>query len=245
MEANAKKVSIVIIIILIVIIGGLWYIGNKKNNPTIPKIETNLLTATSTDLGFDIKTYASGRNNIEQIIIEKLDAGISTSSIITPLTKIIPFSANKIITSNNTSPANLKIYGQQIAKALAPYSNDKEDEIATMISALEQKNSIKALSLLTTAQVNKQIISDLLKISVPKTAVTVHLNLINSLNKNTTLLTDMSKILDNPYLALQSANIYRVEKLNFYNAITDINKFFKTNNIIFSPEEGSKVYLNI
>lgn len=243
MDANAKKVSITIIVILIGVIGGLWYIGNQKNEAK-PKLEPiNSLTASSTDLGFDIKTYTKGRDSLEQIVIDKLIAGASTSSLKVLPAKVILYNSTNLIISNNTSVAALKTYGQQIAGALASYNTEQINETALMLNALEEKNPIKVQSLLSIVDTNKQTVSNLLKISVPKTAITVHLNLVNNLNKNVSLLSDMSKILDNPYPALESASSYRVQKLNFYKAVDEINQFFKDNNIIFSPEEGTRVYL--
>lgn len=245
MDANAKKVSIIIIVILIGIIGGLWYIGNRKNNASPAVSKTDLLVATSTDIGFDLRTYANGQKNIEEIVVDKLVAGVPSTTLVSLPSKATPVSAAKIISSNNTSPDFLKTYGQKIAEALAPYNKDQINETAVMLEALEQKDPVKAQSLANLAQANKQIVSNLLKISVPKTAVSIHLELVNNLNQNTVLLTDMSKILDNPYTALESANIFKVQKLNFYKSLNEINQFFKTNNIIFSPEEGSKIYVTI
>lgn len=242
-DTNAKKVSIAIIVILIVIIGGLWFSQNKKNTET-KKDSSNLITASTTDLGFDLETYAQGRANLEKIVIDKLIASTTSNvSADLPVVKTTAYSVNKIISSNDLSSNNLKTYGQKIADALAKYNTEQIDELNTALEALEEKNPIKAQSLLNLANSNKQIIADLLKISVPKTAITVHLNLINNLNQNTLLLNDMAKILDNPSLALESANLYRVHKLNFYKAIEEINVFFKTNKITFTTEEGSEIYL--
>jgi hypothetical protein len=243
LNPSAKKVAITIIIILIGVIGSLWYVGYKQSRTNLSAKPAGSLMATSTGLDFDLKSYIEGRNNLEQIIVEKLAAGIASSSSVILPTKVASYTAGKIIISNDLSADNLKAYGQQIAKVLATYNLGQIDEIATTLEALEQKNPIKAQSLLAIATSDKQIISSLLKVSVPKTAATIHLNLINNLSQNAALLTDMSKILDNPYLGLQSADLYRVQKLNFYKAIDKINNFFKTDNIIFSPEEGSNLYL--
>ncbi len=244
MNSNAKKVSITIIIVLVGVIGGLWYLGNKKDRSKTEQSETTL--ASSTDLGFDLKTFTLGKKNMEEITIDKLaQAGTSSSPLSELPTKTVPYTSAKLLISNNVTTDNLKYYGQQIAKALASYNNIQNNEIATTIEALEEKNPIKAQLLLQIATNNKKIVDSLLKIYVPKTAVDVHLNLVNNLNRNATLLTDMSKILDNPNLALQSADLYRVQKLSFSKALAGVNDFFRKNNIIFSPEEGSKIYLTI
>lgn len=241
----AKKVSIAIIVILIGVIGYLWYLGGQKKDTGLSNTAADLQTATSSETIFDLRAYAAGRANMEKIVSEQASA--ANEPVPNQIQPEIPtkFSSSNLIIYYSENTANLKYYGQQIAKTLKPYGQGQESEITTMLQALESRDANKAEEVAKAAQRDKQTISALLKIAVPKSAQDIHLNLVNSLSQSSALLTDMSKILDSPYLALTSADTYRVQQLSFYKAVDEINQYFRNKEITFSPEEGGSILINI
>lgn len=240
MDPAAKKVSIAIIVILVGVIGVFWYDGEKKSVPAE-------LKATATSTNFDLRAYAAGRATLEEITGSRLDEIVSsgTTSDTQKPTSAVQYKASNLIVSNYTATTALRAYGLAVAAALKGFNTDRENELVTMLTALENKDALRAQELSAIAVANKQIVATLLKITVPRSAIDIHLELINTLSQNSARLADMSLILDNPYLALTAANAFRVEKLNFYKAIDHLNAFFLDNKIVFKAEEGGIIFMNI
>ncbi|MCX6712925.1 MAG: hypothetical protein NTY66_01820, partial [Candidatus Vogelbacteria bacterium] len=191
-----------------------------------------------------LAVYNKGKAAIDSIITEKLAvAGTSSINVYKPVEPIRYITAS-LKYSYNYSTTSLHAYGLSVAKALEPLGNKEGNEIATMLAALQNKDQIKVQSLLDSAKRNKQIIASLLKIVVPQKAATVHLGLINALEENRVLIADMALILDSPYQALESANLYRVKKLTLAKAIEKMNDFFQENNVRFTKEENRSLNIN-
>jgi len=237
----AKKISFILIFALVIAIGVLWYLGYQKGSEANNNI---LQIASSTKSVLDLKALEAGQKNIEEIISAKLVASDTSSLLLTEPAKVKPYTYADLIVSNLNSSSSLRAYGLKIATALKPFNTIRENPVVTTVTALETKDSFRARLLSSQAASFKQIISTLLKTAVPKNAAEIHLQLINDLNQLATRYTEMSLILDNPYLALKSTQLYNAQILNFYQTVDRINAFFKNNGIVFQTSESNVIYAN-
>lgn len=246
MDRAVKKVSIAIILILVLTIGGIFYSRRPKKLPSssVPKTE---LAATSSPADFNLQAYAAGQANLDAILSAKLaeNRGLDGSAGLAyrPAAPKVYKAANLKITYART-PTALRAYGLALTKALAPFGTDHENEIALMLAALAAKDQTKVQALLNILTADRLALAELLKVTVPQKAVVAHLALTNSIAKNIALIEDMAAILDDPYQAIQSADLYRVEKIAFLKAVDKVNALFQDSGISFRPEESGNIKVN-
>lgn len=243
-DQSAKKVSLAIIVILAVTIGGIWYVRQPKSVTVVKPV-----SATSTKpVIAEVKLFATGQNNLTTIVVDQLDEVLASAKAKLPSeqprTITTQYQLTNLKITADVSTSSLRRYGLALVSALKPYGTDRQNEIALMLSALNQKDQTKVSQLIATVTTNKQVVASLLNVLVPRNLMNFHLALINHLSEGIALLTDMSLILDNPYLALSSADLYRVQKLSFYNDIGKINGFFKESGIVFTEAESGQVFKN-
>ena len=85
----------------------------------------------------------------------------------------------------------------------------------------------------------------LLKLKTPKSAGSIQLQLINNLNNQSKLINNMGQVFDQPLLALESAQLEYKTVGEFYQLTGEINKYFRTRGVTFSPNEAVKIYQTI
>jgi len=243
LEPAVKKVSIAIIVILLLTIGGFWYADHKPNSSQTTKNSTDSSASSpSPEAIINIQAYTTGRDQIDRAISTELAKTGTTSSRALQTAK--PYTNNNLIISYNISPTALRAYGLKVVEALKPLDNKNEGAIAIMLDILQTGDRSQVQKITDQAMATKKALADLLKISTPKTASTVHLALITALSRNSATLSDMTTILDHPSIALQAADLYRVQSLDFLKAVNRLNQFFRDNNIVFTSEESGTVYTN-
>jgi hypothetical protein len=238
----AKKISLLIIIILAVVIIVFWYQGGKvkeENNKAITASSTTkIVTATQ-------------KANIESLALEALkQAQINFPSTPSASSNNIAIQKDKynltdLNKTTNNSTTTLRTYGNNIATVLAPFSQVRENEAKIMLRIIDSRKS-QDIELLKTAnalflKTEKSLAGTL----VPSGAENAHLKLLNITAKLASLTSNMTKVLTNPLLALESAGEYQKTAPLFYLAIVDLNKFFITKGIKFADSENIKIYVNL
>lgn len=244
MDKNAKLAALAVIIFLVIITGYLLY-TNYLADYFKTKNQPGSLAATSTDTLFDLRSYAAGRATIEKIASSKLDAIVANQATSTEQkTTAKVYTAKDLLVTSDTSSSSLKKYGLAVARNLSQYNqSDETNPIALTLEALQERNQTIPAELSALIKTKQQVLTSLAKISVPKNAIELQIKILNTLSQDIALLTDMTKVLDNPYIALTAANAYKIQQTNFYKIIDQVNTFFLDHQIIFYEGESGKIYI--
>lgn len=228
MSKRAK--IILIIIVLLVVIFSIWLLGGKIKEE---------------------KEAQNNRADYEQLLAEDLrlkdlvNNNLKTKGLLLEINEATTSDAFTVDQLNLITPKNelaLREYGQQIAVTLKPYGEPRENELSLVLDLLKNSESNNLTKLTKIRILYEQTITKLLAINVPKNAQVIHLKLINSLARLAKNIDDMSQILDEPKLALQSSNIYIENMVLFFQAVESVNVFFSKQNIIFEKNENINIY---
>lgn len=148
------------------------------------------------------------------------------------------------LTKNNAT-STLYQYGLNLAQILRPYGELTENDAKIMIRALDNQDQIEAQKLGEHQLLYQNTAAELLHLKVPKELTTSQTKMINHLKIMAVLAGNMSQVLQNPLLALQSAEQYQNSLALFYSSINEINSFFAKVGVKFTEDEKIKINLNL
>jgi len=137
-------------------------------------------------------------------------------------------------------------YRRAVAKIMAPYNNRAiENELALVVKAAESNDERSVVKIVEASQRHATAAIQLKALVVPSAIAQVHLNLVNSLIGLAESSYIMSKIGEEPMLALEMAQIYPTRLKNFFAATNNLNLFLLANNIVVPESEQSIVSLGL
>lgn len=246
MNQTAKTFAIVLIATLVVAIGYFWYVGGKKtptSSSAVGKQATSTLTTTT-----GTSTNLAERQvilNIDDVIRNAIQKQGQTLPNVTVKPITDKYAVANLNSINDESEAGLKTYGKNIATALKPFSQERENEALVTLRVLDNKNIAELAKLRSSITLFSTAEKELAKMPVPKSAREYHLALLNSVSRVLTALIGMSEVLNNPELGLQSAGEYQKASPVFYSAIAEMNKYFTNRGVTWSDEEAIRIYVNL
>ncbi|MBI2482498.1 MAG: hypothetical protein HYV76_02985 [Candidatus Vogelbacteria bacterium] len=214
----SKKVVLVILIILLVLAGGLWYLG--RTPASVPTTPVEKLVA-------EVATQKKALKQYDAALLPR------------------EFTEKDLIVTTKTDTAILRQYGLALADTLRAYATPRGSELAALDQAIEQKNGAALETIKQAQAIHQEATTKLLATTVPKPAVSLHLSLLFHTSRMAYLAGNMAQVLDEPILALESANRYIRYALSFYRKSESINDFFTKNKVTFQPNEGIIFYLTI
>lgn len=221
-----------IVIILIITIGVLWYFGNKK------KSQDQALTAA------EEKVLLEQNSKLKQVVSEALARkGTLKTFRYSDLPRRASTTDLKITTKVSTS--TLKAYGLGLASILKPYEAERENEGKVMLRFLEKRDPKDLETLKRIALIYQNTDRELLTVPTPKEAAYLHTKLINRVRVMSALARNMSLVLEEPVLALESAEAYQKELALFYKTTEELSNYFKSKQIVFEPQEKINIYVNL
>ncbi|MEQ1666366.1 MAG: hypothetical protein ABL927_13430, partial [Bdellovibrionales bacterium] len=188
-------------------------------------LEDNTITA---KLSKDIMArYLSVKGSGKQITPEDLN-DITSNVLSNP--EYTTSNGAKYIISNlkiiSGDPDSIITYKASVKTAVAKaFSHLKEDPYATMAKAIKLSNPNQLRSLDPIISACKVAINDLLNIPVPKEAITVHLNLLNSFSKMLADLESLHLIFDDPVKSLSGITQYDEDKAEFINSTKKMSEY--------------------
>lgn len=156
----------------------------------------------------------------------------------------VPYEANALQISNTENPTILKTYGLEVAEALLLLPKNTVNEAEVMLSVLDSQNTNELVIIQNSINSYTLTVNKLLSATVPISAISTHLNLLNTANGVLFLLENMHRVLTEPVVALQSAELYRKTLNTFALSISEVNKYFEVNNISFSSEEKIQIKID-
>lgn len=228
-------------VVAIVALGGLWYTG-KSYQANLNGNNLNNLHLTKEQTDYYNKIVARALE-LRSIASQSLTS--TTTSLKTLASQNLAksnYTQKSLIISKKEDAASLKLYGQSLGQILSAFSEPRLNESKIMLTALDTKNPQKLVELAELKQTLDNTVAKLLKLSTPKSAVTLHLKLINNLNLQSKLVTNMEQVFEQPLLALESAETSYKTVNNFYQLTSEINQYFRSRGIIFNPSETVKIY---
>ncbi|MBI2476074.1 MAG: hypothetical protein HYV67_02440 [Candidatus Taylorbacteria bacterium] len=132
----------------------------------------------------------------------------------------------------------IKTYGNAIAAMLKkPPPQKLEYEISTVERAEKNKDPSELKALEGNITAYKHIENDLLKLTVPQSALEMHLALANATAGMAWSITGLSYIMTDPLKALPGVAGYAENAQNFSDAVRAFRGYFENANVTFNPED--------
>lgn len=236
----SKKFWLLILGVLVVAVAVLWRLGKDNESALLAKKLAAIKSSQEAmayynqiiDRTKEIRSLAGGSlvNNkpLETILTNPVDKAF--------------YEPSDLKTSKKEDAASLKAYGESLGAALAAYSAPRENEAKTMLKALDAKNSDLLSPIKNSITVHNAVLAKLAKLTPPKSALSLQINLMNNIKLQSQLLTNMLEVFSQPLLALESAQAEHQATLNFYQLASDINLYFRSRGVVFSPTETVNLY---
>ena len=148
------------------------------------------------------------------------------------------------ITIVPSTPESIRTYGNRIAEITQIHTVESENEALILQKALEtsDKSELDKLDPIHTVYAN--IIADTLKVAVPDTFATQHVELLNAYEAILTDVGAMRIAFSDPLYALARTKQYQEDANNLFNALKSIANTLTENNITYANDEaGAFFYL--
>lgn len=229
-------------VVAIVALGGLWYVG-KSHEGNFKGDNLDNLHLSKEQIDYYNKIVARA---LELRTITSQSLASATTTNLKTLTdqnlSKTNYTQKSLVVSKKEDAASLKLYGQSVGQILSVFSTPRLNESKIMLIALDTKNPQKLAELAEAKKNLDNSVAKLLKLNTPKSAIPIHLKLVNNLNRQSKLITNMEQVFEEPLLALESAEASYQTINNFYQLTSEINQYFRARGIIFSPTETVKIY---
>ena len=238
MTNTAKKVAIAIIVILVLAIG--WFLY-RSYQPASSMVTTPITTNKPATSGMSV---TSGGDNLINIIQNKLD---NTEPVLELNGKAITvkYKLSDLKTVTIAATSSLRNYGLQVTQILKPLGVDRENEAKVMLSALDNKDSSKINKVADSQAMYQNIATNLAKLPAPKGVASIQLKIVNDAAMMALLLSNMSQVLNQPVLALQSSQQYMRIQPVFYTDLAALNKYLLDRGVKFSTQESLPITVNL
>lgn len=112
------------------------------------------------------------------------------------------------------------------------------NELEALSALISSKNTSKAEELENIALNYEGIGNELVKMSVPKTFIKVHLDIVNNIRNISSALKKMGTILNDPIGGLVAIQQYQNSAVTFVQAVRAVNDFITQNNIVYKQGSG-------
>lgn len=132
-----------------------------------------------------------------------------------------------IITKPESDTDSIKQYGKDITNIFQTNAVKARNEAVIAKEAFETEDLELLKEIDPSIESYKKIVNGLLKLKVPKTIETLHLDLINSMNGSLFVAKSFRNSGVNPVEGVQAVQYYPVVQRNLYDAINAIKSYFK------------------
>lgn len=183
----------------------------------------------------DYRAVAMVRQAVKKKDAPLLDPSAEPSAFWLPTLHLKP---DDLKISALESETALKNYGASLAKALTFYTTPlTENEVALTLEILESNNELALSQLGQLVERHINTLEELRAITVPQSATELHLALLNTIGGLAEAGINMSTVLREPVLALQSAELYPARHALLLGIFEGFNQYFSERDIAFSPQD--------
>lgn len=199
---------------------------NKDGIPDSELTENDKMSREFFALVVSLQQSGNLNNESMKVLANDVSKGVTSNEIADIYT-------DKMIKTENTTPATLRRYYTDLQKISKAYQNKGIGEELALIGQAIANNDHQALRLaILTATDYRNFGIDLMNISVPTSLVTLHLELANNNEKTAISLEGMSIMLDNPVGGIASFIKYKKYNDSLVATLDKMTSFFKRNGII-------------
>ncbi|MES2087921.1 MAG: hypothetical protein V4467_02920 [Patescibacteria group bacterium] len=173
-------------------------------------------------------TEADYENFLNQTIQQQIDAQ-----------KIKNYTSEDVKVDAEETPEKIRAYGNTIASILTKKPPQKLEFEIAIVDRAQTKNDPEELKKLEPLIAEyKRIEHDLIKVTVPKSALKNHLLLINATTAMAWSITGLEYVLSDPLKALPGVTAYSDNADGFQNAIRSFKSYFDSAGIIFQSTDS-------
>jgi hypothetical protein len=253
-----KKLGVIIFVILLLAVSGLsylWYLGAPKIPSTEQKVAVKEIKGNNLDQPIIRPTTDKNSNKVNDWE-EKFDENEQAVSLVLEALKekrhpLLGMETLPMVSSKTYQLSDLKLtdqtsepviieYGQKLTQIMSAYREPGLGDELTLISAMANGSDAsqeKQQEIVKSANRYNLSINKLLALTVPKTAGQIHLNLINNLTRLAENAWLMTKINEEPMVALSAAQLQTSRLRQMLATIGNINLFFSGHNLGLENKE--------
>jgi hypothetical protein len=203
--------------------------------------DPNNITASFSKNLYTVSSYAKQAGNMSLAEQESIVSGLVTKEV--EKVSVTTYNQDNLSIASTETPASIKTYGNQLGMIFKKATGFKLEVVDfDKIQAFTVNNDPDTLATLLIKKNNtKTIISELLKVSVPKSAVPYHLLMVNRLSEYMTVLEGLTQANDDPMRAtIAFANLAQTAQ-SLFSSLANMQLYFKLQDITFSNNEPGYV----
>ncbi len=152
------------------------------------------------------------------------------------------YSATDLRIQDDSSTSSLKTYGNAMGEILMHYNEPRENELLILQQALEHTDKHNLEKLDGNIADYQTLLTDMTRVSVPRAASGVHLQVMNSLSDMLEILKAFRGVFDDPTAGLLGLKGYPEKIVALSNAYRAVGVFFSSAKIDFSTNEKGYFY---
>lgn len=222
--------------------GWFWYLGRPEKIVEKSPVATTTKTA---DLPAELVVNWAGRENrLESLLADKKETGVEPKELQLTSDLVARYRQKDLRVVASAATGTIENYGRELGTILKPYGEPRENELTIVGQIYDTQDPTAVEKLTAIKKLHQTALADFLKIETPAEAVSLQLAIVNDLALLLTLIGNMEKIVAEPILALQSAQVYQVSLLSFYSRLSQINDYFRSRGIVFKPDERVQIFIN-
>ena len=176
--------------------------------------------------------------DIQEAVIDSFLFDLKTS-------KDLPKFLSKDVTIIETSPSNIKEYGNSLGRIFLKYYEEERFGSPTEIltEALRERNEARANDLKVLAQAHVSIAEEIIKIPTPESLLSIHLNLANSYTRTSKNISALGDLFTDPISSLGALSLFVNNNTLLFNAGENLKEYFRSNNITYTSQEKGYLIL--
>lgn len=206
--------------------------------------DKNNVTASFSKNIFTVAAYASNNPNLSED--EKTNLVADAVRTEAPKTQPKVYTVSDLrVASSNSFDAKI-LYGNTMALLLEKAnkgglgSND-----LLLLQTYTEKGDPELLAPLASKKIKvDQILEELLRISVPSSALVFHLRLINSVSVFSSTLDSFARADSDPLRSLAFLNTYQETITKLYSSMNDLQDYFTLENVPFQSSDPGYIFIN-
>lgn len=222
------------------VIASTTLVKNTGNNSTnTPLTATDIVAR---DLFAKYLAVKQGGGKLDSKTEEELIQSVLTSTDLTPRYRM--YTEGEILIGTDDSTSTIREYGNMVGEIMKKNTVSNTNPILIMQTALDKNDSNTLKQLDEKIIANKKVISDVLKLKVPPSALMVHKDFINASSNAVETLTSMKNVFIDPITAIFATSNFLNMSDNMKNSIDQSKQYFSKKGIIYEKTDTGYYFTN-
>ncbi len=192
-----------------------------------------------------IASYVQQQNLTQGDVLNSVSNGVADQ--VASLSQSKTYTEKDLIISKDESVTALKKYGNTVIIVfLAGFHDIDAPNVLTPLQEYEKNNDPAKLKIYNSkATILAKMITDILAIPVPDSAVNLHLYLLNTSEQYKTMLINFGAVQDDPMRALIGVKTYKEVTISLGTIITSYADYFMKKNVIFTSKDNGYLFTKV